>query len=515
MRLPWPAFAISRRHEGNAAAMADAYSKATGELTLLSVHSGPGLTNALTGIGEAAKSRTPLLVLAGDAPVGGVTSNFYFDQAEMARSVGAVSERVHAPHTALNDTVRAVSRAMRDRQTVVLSLPIDLQDAPLPAEAIAPNAPLALAPISPGAAAVERLVDDIAKAKRPRILAGRGAAISGAEDSLIRLGERIGALMATTVCGYGLFNNNPWSVGVCGGFSSRSGARLIEQSDLILGFGATFTQWTTRKGKLIGPRTVVAQIDNDASRLGFQRPVHHAIQGDANASAHAILNSLDKRQFTRSQPGWRSDALRREIAAGSHHSEAYDDQSNENFIDPRTLSKAVDRILLANRTVAADAGHLMGWVPRYLRVPDARASCMSFSFQSVGLGMGSAIGLAVSQPERLTLLATGDGGFFMALANLETAVRLGLRMCILVYDDSAYGAEVHHFKKQGYSVDIVQFPQTDIAAIARGMGVCGVEVQKLSDLASVEEWVGQGAPGVFVIDAKICPDLEADWHKEY
>jgi thiamine pyrophosphate-dependent acetolactate synthase large subunit-like protein len=140
---------------------------------------------------------------------------------------------------------------------------------------------------------------------------------------------------------------------------------------------------------------------------------------------------------------------------------------------------------------------------------------MSLSFQSVGLGMGSAIGLAVSQPERLTLLATGDGGFFMALADLETAVRLGLRMCILVYDDSAYGAEVHHFKKQGYSVDMVQFPQADIAAIARGMGACGVEVRKLADLAPVEQWVEQGAPGVFVIDAKICPDLEADWHKEY
>ncbi len=77
--------------------MADAYAKATGELTLVSVHSGPGLTNAITGIGEAAKSRTPLVVLAGDVPTGAVRSNFYIDQAELARSVGAVSERIHTP----------------------------------------------------------------------------------------------------------------------------------------------------------------------------------------------------------------------------------------------------------------------------------------------------------------------------------------------------------------------------------------------------------------------------------
>ena len=122
---------ISARHEGNAASMGDAYAKATGELTLVSVHSGPGLTNAITGIAEAAKSRTPLLVLAGDVPTGNVKSNFYFDQAELVRSVGAVSERAYTPQSARSDLLRAVTRVMRDRQTVVLSLPLDVQDAKL------------------------------------------------------------------------------------------------------------------------------------------------------------------------------------------------------------------------------------------------------------------------------------------------------------------------------------------------------------------------------------------------
>src|SRR5499426_4110101 len=106
---------ISARHECNAASMGDAYAKSTGELTLVSVHSGPGLTNALTGIGEAAKSRTPLLVLAGDVPTGAVKNNFYVEQAEMVRSVGAVSERCHTAATARDDMLRAVTRAMRDR----------------------------------------------------------------------------------------------------------------------------------------------------------------------------------------------------------------------------------------------------------------------------------------------------------------------------------------------------------------------------------------------------------------
>ena len=108
---------VAARHEGGAAAMADAYAKATGELTLCSVHSGPGLTNALTGIGEAAKSRTPLVVLAGDVPTGAVTNNFYIEQADMVRSVGAVSERLHTANSARDDTLRAVTKVVALRES--------------------------------------------------------------------------------------------------------------------------------------------------------------------------------------------------------------------------------------------------------------------------------------------------------------------------------------------------------------------------------------------------------------
>src|ERR1700719_3547127 len=176
---------ISARHECNAASMGDAYAKATGELTLVSVHSGPGLTNALTGIAEAAKSRTPLVVLAGDVPTGAVRNNFYIEQAEMVRAVGAVSERLHTVSSARDDALRAVTRALRDRQTFVLSMPLDVQNAVL-----ATNLPpLELPPppgrLHPDPRAVERLADAVARAQRPLILGGRGAVISDAEQDFV------------------------------------------------------------------------------------------------------------------------------------------------------------------------------------------------------------------------------------------------------------------------------------------------------------------------------------------
>jgi thiamine pyrophosphate-dependent acetolactate synthase large subunit-like protein len=506
---------ISARHECNAASMADAYAKATGELTLVSVHSGPGLTNALTGIAEAAKSRTPLLVLAGDVPNGAVKSNFYIEQAELVRSVGAVSERIHTARTAREDTLRAVKRALRDRQTVVLSLPTDVQDAELATNSGPLELPPAPGRVNPDAEAVGRLADAMARAERPLILGGRGAVLSDAEAELVALADRTGALLATTVCGHGLFAGNPWSLGICGGFSSPIADELIAESDLIAGFGASFTQWTTKRGKLIAPGAAVAQIDVDAPNLGYQMPIQHAVHGDAKVTAEALLAELARRGVTDPQSGRRNDIVRDRIRSGDDHHSPHRDESTARFIDPRTLSKAVDAILPTDRVVASDSGHFCGWVPRYLRVPSARASCLSHSFQSVGLGLASAIGLAIANPGKLAVLGAGDGGFMMSISDLETALRLKLRLCILIYNDSSYAAEVHYFRRQGYSIDIVQFPETDFSAIARGHGARAATVRTLSDLDPVKAWVNEGAPGVFVIDGKINPALEADWHAEH
>jgi thiamine pyrophosphate-dependent acetolactate synthase large subunit-like protein len=119
-----------------------------------------------------------------------------------------------------------------------------------------------------------------AETKAPKFawaLGGRGAVLSDAEPALVALADRVGALLATSVCGHGLFSKNPWSVGISGGFSSPVADDLIAESDFILGFGASFTQWTTKKGKLIAPGAVVAQVDIEAPKLGYQMPIQHAV----------------------------------------------------------------------------------------------------------------------------------------------------------------------------------------------------------------------------------------------
>ncbi|MDQ6607764.1 MAG: thiamine pyrophosphate-binding protein, partial [Actinomycetota bacterium] len=167
------------RHEGGAICMADGYARVTGGVGICSVHQGPGLTNTITGLAEAAKSRTPVVVLAGETPAAALTSNFRIDQHDLVESVGAIADRVHGVRTAADDAMRAYQRAQVERRPVVLMVPIDLQPQPAhqlePAHRRLPPLP----PPDPNANAVKAVVDLLAGAQRPAIIAGRGAVLAG------------------------------------------------------------------------------------------------------------------------------------------------------------------------------------------------------------------------------------------------------------------------------------------------------------------------------------------------
>ena len=153
----------------------------------------------------------------------------------------------------------------------------------------------------------------------------------------------------------------------------------------------------------------------------------------------------------------------------------------------------------------------------HLTVADPRAWLFANAFQAVGLGLGLAIGAAVARgPERVTVAALGDGGTFLALQELETAARLRLRLLVVVYDDHAYGAEVHHFAPLGVDVAPAQFPPADLAAVAQALGVRGVTVESAADLdAALARWLGAGAgSGPLLLDAKVDPTIVAAWLEE-
>ncbi len=496
---------VAARHEGGAATMADAYARMSDTVAALSVHQGPGLTNALTGIAEAAKSRTPLVALAAD--VTETKSNFYVDQDALATSVGAVAMRVESADEAVATAVRAYFTARDERRTVVLNLPLTVQAADAP-DALVPTQPRPADP-PPDEAGLALIVEALVRAQRPVFIAGRGS--RGARDALVELGDACGALLATSAVARGLFRDNPWALDVSGGFATPLAAELISGADLIVGWGCALNMWTTRHGKLIGPDAMLVQVDLDAAALGVHREISFGVVGGVTATARAATHAIGDR----AGPGYRSGDVRASIETrGRWRDVAYDDTSTAEHIDPRTLTIALDDMLPAERVVSVDSGNFMGYPSMFLSVPDERGFCFTQAYQSIGLGLATAIGAALAQPDRLPVAALGDGGALMSVAELDTVRRLGLPMVVVVYNDDAYGAEVHHFGPDGHDLSTVRFPSTDIAAIGRGFGLDAVTVRRAADLAAVRTWLDGPRATPMLIDAKVTADRGSWWLEE-
>jgi acetolactate synthase-1/2/3 large subunit len=507
---------VAARHEGGAATMADAYARTTDRPAAVTVHQGPGLTNAMTGIAEAAKSRTPLVVVA--AEVTEPRSNFFVDQEALARAVGAVPIRVADPSSAAEVAADAVSTAVQDRRTVLLNLPLAVQalearGGTLPrskgqfsAAHVSGESPPR--PREVATSAVEELAEAVRRAERPVFVGGRGA--RGAGRSLDAAAELAGALLAESAVAKGLFAGRPWSLGVSGGFASPGAAELISRADLIVGWGCALNMWTMRHGTLIAPGATVVQVDDTPEALGAHRELTFGVLGDVEDTAFELSDALRG-----GRTGYRTDDVRRRLDAGiGWATEPYDDLTGDGKIDPRTLSRDLDVLLPEDRVVAVDSGNFMGYPAAYLGVRDHRSFCFTQAFQSIGLGLATAIGAAVASPGRLTVAALGDGGALMSAMELETVVRLGLDMLVVVYDDHAYGAEVHHFGPDGGTLDTVVFPDTDIAAIGRGFGLDAVTVRRPADLDAVRAWLDAGRPRPMLVDAKVVDEQPAWWLEE-
>jgi thiamine pyrophosphate-dependent acetolactate synthase large subunit-like protein len=266
-------------------------------------------------------------------------------------------------------------------------------------------------------------------------------------------------------------------------------------------------------------------VDSDLAAIGAHRPVHHGVVGDVAITARALADELsgsaeipepgEEPQSVMRKKEFRSSALRERISReGRWRDVPFKDESGAGRIDPRALSIALDDMLPAERTVAVDSGNFMGYPAMFLSVPDEWGFCFTQAFQSIGLGLATAIGAAVARPDRLTVAALGDGGALMGVSELETLVRLGLPMVVIIYDDEAYGAEVHHFGPDGETLDTVRFPATDIAAIGRGFGCDGVTVRSAADLAAVRTWLAGPRDRPLVVDAKVTSEHGSWWLEE-
>lgn len=496
------------RHEAAAVAAADAYYRASGRIAVATTTYGPGFTNALTPLAEAAQARIPLVLVTGAAPA--EPRPWDVDQRALAESCGAMY--VEVGHGAVAETTAsAVSMALQGRGPVVLAIPYDLAaarepdepaaDEPAADEGDAERLGFELAPPAPDA--ITEAARRLAAAERPLILAGRGAWLAGAQDAAAALADDLGALTATSALAMGFFTG-PTALGISGGFASEVTAATIARADVVLVLGAGLNQFTTRFGDAFGEGAQVIQVD--LAEQPTNPRVDAYLRGDVREIALALRRALPAERSAAWTVPSRADIERRDTG---------DDLAPDGRLDPRSAIRRIDQVLPEDRVIVQDGGHFIGWGPMYLRVPSPdRLLMVGTAFQTIGLGLPSAVGAGRARPESTIVLCSGDGGALMGLADLETVVRTVRRGVIVIFNDAAYGAEVHQYGVRGIDERPMLIPEVDFAALAAGLGARAQVVRTLADLDALQAWLASGEDGVFLADLRVSREVVAPYMHE-
>ncbi|MCJ8310823.1 MAG: thiamine pyrophosphate-binding protein [Hyphomicrobiales bacterium] len=484
-------------HEGSAVLMAHGYAEVTGKVGVATVTHGPAVTNCTTALTNAARAKVGLVLMTGDTPAADPEHLQNTDQAAFAELCGAGFEPLRRPDTAAQDFARALYRARVESRPIVFNMPADFmwQDAPYQ-KAIHPV--FDASAYIPEGDVLDQAIGMIASAKRPIILAGRGAI--EAEAPLIKLADRLEAPLATTLKAKGLFKGHPYSIDLCGTLSTPAGYEVIAKSDCIVAFGASLTEWTTDHGKLFDGKRVV-QIDTDGTAIGQTIHPDAALIADAALTAENIVYWLDEAEIPPS-------GFYRELDADTLRS--YErPRSGERSADTVNYVEAIEwleTVLPQNRILTTDGGRFMTEVWCRVGVEKPRNFIDTTGFGSIGLGLQVAIGAAVAKPEQPVAMFTGDGGFMMGgLAEFNTAVRLGLDLIVVVCNDAAYGAEHIQFVDKNMDPKLSQFDWPSFAEVAVSLGGRGVDLRTPDDSAKVEQAI-RDRRGPLLIDLHLDPN---------
>lgn len=491
-------------HEGGAVLMALGHASVTGDVAAVTITHGPAVSNAVTALIEGVKGTLPIVLLCGDTPVEDPDHQQAVAQRALIEATGAGFEQLKTPNAVAQDVATAFRRARLERRPIVLNMPSafmweQAEYAPAPAD-------IPALPVSPGeGSALDEAIGVIAASRRPVILAGRGA--KQAREPLLKLAERIGAPVATTLKAKGLFHGATYDLGVFGTVSTPAAADVIASADCIIAFGAGFSRFTTAHGSYLEGARVV-QIDDDPRQLGRRHRPDAMLVSDPALAAETIMHWLDEAEIPSSQA---TDAI---DAAALRAGHSLPKPTNaEGTLDFSAALEAINTALPEDRVFVSDGGRFMTEAWCRIGVTTPENFLLSINVGAIGMGMGYAIGAAVARPDQKTVFVTGDGGFMMGgLAEYSSVVREGLNMLTIICNDSAYGAEYIQFEDRQMDPALSTFQWPSFAAMAEAMGATGLKITSMDELTAALA-VANDTRGPVLIDLALDPAAMPRMHR--
>ncbi len=490
---------VSTRHEGGASFMAAGYARTSGEIGVCFGTRAVGTANMAIGIHNARQDSLPMLAFAGQ-----VNRSFAgreaFQEVDLVAAMRPLSKWAveipsadHAPEI----MARAVNIATSGRPgPVFLSIPQDVCDE---LSAAVPRAPTPVAAAYPDPAAIALLLDALLAADRPLIFAGGGLYNSPrALDLLVRFAELTEIPVITSWRHHDEFpNDHPLFLGCTSLGTSPTVWERLREADVMLVLGNRMQETSTNGYTLPLTSTQLFQVDVDPASFVNHRSPELAVLADAGATLSALIHRAPQLAPRRDEHRSRNRADRRRFEKATVVPEA---PLAGDGVPYAHVMRTLASTLSADTIIATDAGNFYGWLARYYRFRQPR-TYLGPASGAMGFGLPSAIGAKIALPETPVVSLSGDGGFLMTAAELETAARYGVAVVAIVLDNARQGTiRMHQEAQFPGRVIATDLGVTDLSAVARGLGADGYLVDDSSDFGpALQAALASGAPSVIQV----------------
>ncbi|HEV8592887.1 MAG TPA: biosynthetic-type acetolactate synthase large subunit [Pyrinomonadaceae bacterium] len=494
------------RHEQGAVHAAEGYARATGKVGVALVTSGPGATNAVTGIATAYMDSIPLVVITGQVPSTMIGTDAFQEVDTFGVTLPIVKHsylvRDVRDLEAIIDEAFAIARSGKPGP-VVIDVPKDItgqicnESRKLHDDFLFDGNPALLDQSN-----IETVVEKLLSAKRPVFYVGGGIVTANASDELMQVVEKLAVPVTPTLMGLGGFPTaHPQSLGMLGMHGTYSANTAIAECDLLFAVGVRFDDRVTGKLATFAPNAEIIHIDIDPANIGKNKNPHLSVVADAKTALRTISKVLDETDASVLEA---SRASRREWW---QRIEDWKDsvplicERSETEIKPQMLIEELHRVTNGDAVIVTDVGQHQMWAAQFYPVKRARQFLTSGGLGTMGFGLPAAMGAQLACPEKQVVAVVGDGGFQMTNQEIITAIQYGIPLKVVIMNNGYLGMVrqwQEMFYDRAYSeVDLSVSP--DFVKLAEAYGALGLRAEKPGELTEILER-GLNFAGVAIMD---------------
>jgi acetolactate synthase-1/2/3 large subunit len=485
------------RHEQAASFMAEMYGRLTGRAGVCSATLGPGAINLQLGSADATTNSTPLVALSAQVGLDRIykESHQSVDLVSMFAPITKWAALVHSPAAIPEMTRKAFKTAETERPgAVYLAVPEDVEASPAPAD-MAPLRVNVVRPDEPSAAQVRRAVDLLSRARRPIVLAGHGAARGSAKDALVRFSDALELPVATTFHGKGVFpDDHPRSLGAVGFMRHDYVNFGFDAADVIICVGYELQEFDPQRINPNGDSPII-HIHRFPAEVDDHYDVAVGLLGDISRCLDLLREAVSQAQLTfETQSASEKIRVPRSTCRSLGRASALNirqllrDELDRGRADPSVPLKpqrvvADTRAALDRHDIAlADTGAVKMWMARLYPTYEPNTCLISNGLSTMAFALPGAIAAKLARPSCRVLAAVGDGAFLMHSQEIETAVREGIPLVVLIWEDNAYGLIEWKMDLELGTSSHVRFSNPDFVRYAESFGATGYRITAADEL---------------------------------